>query len=84
MKLSAGLTQLTPSVLVFVLFCAGAACQALAMKRADLGVAYVLVLGLEAIAAFGISVFLLHENAGTGRIIAVTLIVCGIVLLERS
>ena len=84
MKLSVGLTNLSPSVLVFVFFCAGAACQAIAMKRADMGVAYVFVLGLEAIVAFGISVFALHESAPPARVIAVLLIVSGIVLLERA
>ncbi len=84
MKLSLGLTRLTPSVLVFLFFCAGAACQARAMKRADMGVAYVFVLGLEAVAAFAISVFALNESAAPARVVAVLLIVFGIVLLERS
>jgi multidrug transporter EmrE-like cation transporter len=84
MKLSMGLTRLTPAVLVFVFFSAGAACQAIAMKRADLAVAYVFVLGLEAIAAFLISVLVLHESAGFARVLAVLLVVSGIVLLERT
>ncbi|HEX4749194.1 MAG TPA: SMR family transporter [Bryobacteraceae bacterium] len=84
MKLSLGLTRLTPSLLVFVLFCAGASCQAIAMRRADMGVAYVLVLGLEAVAAFLISIFALNESAAPARVIAVLLIVSGIVLLERT
>ena len=84
MKLSLGLTRLTPSVLVFLFFCAGAACQAIAMKRADMGVAYIFVLGLEAVAAFAISLFVLNESAAPARVVAVLLIVFGIVLLERS
>ena len=84
MKLSAGLTKLVPSVLIFVCFCAGAVCQAIAMKRSDMGVVYVFVLGLEAVAAFAISVVALHENAGTTRVVAVLMILGGIVLLERS
>ena len=84
MKISLGLTKVLPSALVFLFFCAGAACQAIAMKRTDMGVAYVFVLGLEAVAAFLISVFALHENASVARVIAVGLVVSGIVLLERS
>src|SRR5581483_4048914 len=84
MKLSFGLTKLTPSILVFLFFCAGAACQAIAMKRADMGVAYVFVLGLEAVAAFLISIFALNESASFSRIFAVLLIVSGIALLERT
>ncbi len=83
MKLSQGLTQLAPSVFVFIFFIAGAACQTVAMKRADMGVAYVFVLGLEAVAAFLISIFALNESAAPSRIFAVLLIVSGIVLLER-
>lgn len=84
MKLSMGLTRLKPSLLVFLFFCAGATCQAVAMKRTDMGVAYVFVLGLEAVAAFAISIFVLHESAAPVRVIAVILIVSGIALLERA
>jgi multidrug transporter EmrE-like cation transporter len=84
MKFSVGLTRLTPSILVFVFFGAGAACQAIAMRRADMGVAYVFVLGLEAVAAFLISIFALNESAAPARVIAVLLIVSGIALLERT
>jgi multidrug transporter EmrE-like cation transporter len=84
MKFSLGLTKLSPSLLVFLFFCAGAACQSVAMKRADMGVAYLFVLGLEAIAAFLLSVFALRESASIARIFAVLLIVSGIVLLERT
>jgi small multidrug resistance pump/quaternary ammonium compound-resistance protein SugE len=84
MKLSVGLTRLMPSILVFVCFCTGAVCQSVAMKRADMGVAYVFVLGLEAVVAFLISVFALKESASAARILAVLLIVSGIVLLERT
>lgn len=84
MKLSLGLTRLTPSILVFLFFCAGAGCQAIAMKRVDMGVAYVFVLGLEAVAAFLISVLVLNESAAPLRVVAIVLIVGGIVLLERT
>lgn len=84
MKLSLGLTRVVPGVLVFVFFSMGAASQAIAMKRTDMGVAYVFVLGLEAVAAFAISVLALHEKASSARILAVLLIVGGIVLLERT
>jgi multidrug transporter EmrE-like cation transporter len=84
MKLSLGLTRLTPSIFVFLFFWGGAACQAIAMKRADMGVAYVLVLGLEAVAAFLISIFALNESAAPSRVAAVVLIVAGIVLLNRT
>ncbi len=84
MKYSEGLTRLWPSAAVFALFSAGAACQAIAMKRTEMGIAYIFVLGLEAILAFLLSIFLLSERASVSRICAVALIVLGIALLERT
>jgi quaternary ammonium compound-resistance protein SugE len=84
MKYSHGLTRAAPGIAVFVLFCAGAACQAIAMKRTEMGVAYVFVLGLEAVAAFLLSIAVLGERASISSGCAVALIVAGIVWLERS
>jgi multidrug transporter EmrE-like cation transporter len=84
MKLSDGLTKPVYSISVFILFCVGAAIQAVAMKRADMGVVYIFVLGLEAIAAFLLSVVVAGERATPGRAGAVLLIVLGMVLLERT
>jgi multidrug transporter EmrE-like cation transporter len=52
MKLSEGLTKFWPTMIVFALFVTGAALQTLAMKREDLAVSYLVVVGLEAILAF--------------------------------
>lgn len=84
MKYSAGMTKLGPAVTVLVLFCAGAACQARAMKNADMGVVYIFVLGLEAVTAMLLSVLVLGERATGGRIFATILVVAGIALLQRS
>ena len=84
MKYSAGLMKFWPSVGVFALFGVGAACQAVAMKRSDMGVAYIFVLGIEAVFAFALSVAALGEKATLSRIGAVALIVTGIIWLERS
>lgn len=84
MKTSDGLTRAAPSIAVFILFCGGAACQAVAMKRSEMGVVYVFVLGLEAVVAFILSIALLGERATISRACAVALIVAGIVWLERG
>ncbi len=84
MKYSNGLTKPLPSIGVFVLFCIGAACQALGMKRAEMGVAYIFVLGAEAIAAFLLSTVMLGERATIAKVCALALIVGGIALLERA
>lgn len=84
MKFSNGLTKPLPSLGVFLFFCMGAACQALGMKRAEMGVAYIFVLGAEAIAAFVLSILILGERATIAKICALALIVGGIALLERA
>ena len=84
MKASDGLAKLLPSVAVFVLFCAGAACQTIAMKRGEMSAIYVLVLGLEAITAFTLGVTVLGEKVSLSKVCALVLIISGIALLERS
>lgn len=83
MKASAGLTEAGPSIAVFVLFCAGAACQALGMRRTEMGVAYISVLGLEALTAFALSSLLLGERVTVSKVGALLLIMGGIALLQR-
>ena len=83
MKASDGLTKLMPSIAVFVFFCAGAACQTVAMKRGEMSAIYVLVLGLEAVTAFILGVVVLGEKASLTKLCALALIVGGIALLER-
>jgi multidrug transporter EmrE-like cation transporter len=84
MKLSAGVTRLLPTLAFSALFLAGALLQAYAMRRADLGVVYIAVLGLEAVLAFGLSIAVFHESSSALRILAVALIVVGVVLLRRN
>jgi multidrug transporter EmrE-like cation transporter len=82
MKYSAGLTRLFPSLLLFVLFCAGAAAQTLAMRRAEMSVTYIFVLGLESVLAFGMGVLVFSEPATPVRILAVALVTVGVLLLR--
>ncbi len=83
MKYSEGLTRPLPTAMLFVLFCAGAAAQTLAMRRAEMGSTYILVLGLESILAFTFGVMIFKEPATLARILAVLLVTAGIVLLRR-
>lgn len=83
MKYSDGLTRLWPSLMVFVLFSAGAALQALAMRHAPMGTTYVVVLGLEAVLASALGAWLFAEALTAPRLLAIALIVTGIVILKR-
>ena len=68
MKLSEGLTKFWPTVIVFALFVIGAALQTPAMKREDLAVTYLWVVGLESILAFAFGVLLFRESCTPARI----------------
>ena len=84
MKLSDGLTKFWPTTIVFMLFVGGAALQALAMKREDLAVTYLVVVGLEAILAFLFGVLVFSESYTPVRIAGVSLIALGIVSLRLT
>jgi len=83
MKYAEGLTRPLPSAAVFALFFGGAAVQTVLMRREELGVGYVVVLGMEALLAWGIGVALFKEPVSGLRIAAVLLVVSGIALLKR-
>jgi len=83
MKSSAGASRPLPTIAFLLLFIAGAIVQARAMRRLDMGVVYVAVLGLEAVLAMGFSVLLLGERLSLFRLVAVILIVAGVALLRR-
>jgi multidrug transporter EmrE-like cation transporter len=84
MKLSAGASRWAPTAAFLTLFVVGALLQAAAMRRADLGVVYIAVLGVEAALAALFSAAFLHEHWPPLRIAAVILIVVGVVLLRRT
>src|SRR5262245_36664094 len=84
MKLSDGLTKFWPTIIVFALFVIGAALQTLAMKREDLAVTYLAVVGLESILAFLFGVLLFSESCTPARIAGVALIAGGIISLRSA
>lgn len=84
MKLSEGMSRPLPSAAFLGLFVLGAVLQALALRRTDLGVVYIAVLGLEAALTLVFSVLLFREALSVARVVAVLLIVAGVVLLRRS
>lgn len=83
MKLSEGLTQPLPSVAMLGLFALGAALLTLSIDaRGELGPAYLVVLGLEAVLAFAFGAMLFGEHPNTGRILGLALLVAGMILIE--
>lgn len=82
MKLSQGLTELIPSLLVYLFFILGASLQSFAMRDTELGVTYVIVLGCEAVLTLLFGVLLFKENYSLFKLLGVSLIVTGITFLR--
>ncbi len=82
MKYADGVRQLWPVLGFVTLFGIGAALQSQAMRGAELGTTYILVLGLEAALAFGLGVALFGESVTASKLSALALIVGGIALLR--
>jgi len=84
MKLSAGLTQFRPTVLVFSCFAIGAGLQTIAMRGNQMAVTYIIVLGLEAITAFSLGVIFLQESSSITKLSGIGLVVVGILVLRMG
>lgn len=84
MKQSDGVTRLLPTVAFVGLFVAGAVLQAVGMRRADMGVSYVLVLGCEAVTAVLLSIAVLNETYSASRVAAIAVVVAGIAWLRST
>jgi quaternary ammonium compound-resistance protein SugE len=84
MKRSAGLALAQPTLIFVALFVVGALLQARGMKDGDLGVAYVFVLGVEAVLTVLLSTVVLGEGLPTSRLLAIGLIVGGIAWLRTT
>lgn len=82
MKRADGLRQLAPSIMFILLFAGGAVSQSQAMRGAEMGTTYVVVLGLEAALAVAFGMMLFAEPLTLRKVGAVALIVSGIALLK--
>jgi multidrug transporter EmrE-like cation transporter len=84
MKLSNGFVRLGPGFAALALFVAGATAQTYAWRYGELGVAYVFVLGLEAILAFSFGALFFRESVSLPKLVGVALIVSGFALLHAG
>jgi multidrug transporter EmrE-like cation transporter len=82
MKASEAMTRPVPTVLFYLAFAVGATFQALALRQAELGVAYVVVLGLEAVLAVAFGAVFFEERLSLFKGLGVAAVVAGIVLLH--
>jgi multidrug transporter EmrE-like cation transporter len=82
MRKSGGFAHSLPTVMVFICFCVGATLQTLAMRRSEISINYVLVLGLEAALALLLGVAWLGETLSPGKLAGLALILAGVMSLR--
>ena len=84
MKLSEGLTVVAPTVALFLLVITGSVAQTLAMRNREMAVTYIVVIGLEVLAAVALGSLLLGERASVIKVVGTALVLSGIVLLQTA
>jgi quaternary ammonium compound-resistance protein SugE len=84
MKQSHGFSRLIPSLITVSTMGASFWLLALAMQTIPLGTAYAIWTGIGAVGAFIVGIVFLAEPVSALRLIAITLIVSGLVLLKVS
>ncbi len=84
MKHADGLHNRSAAAMFLLLFAFGAVIQSQAMRGAELGTTYIVVLGLEAALALTFGTFLFAESITLAKVVAVVLIVGGIGLLRAQ
>lgn len=83
MKPSEGLSRLVPTIAMLTLFVLGAAVNALIVHRSgEIGPAYLMVIGCETLLAFVLGVVVFAERVTAWRLVAVSMILVGIVVLS--
>jgi multidrug transporter EmrE-like cation transporter len=84
MRRAEGFSHALPAVMVFACFGVGAALQTLAMRRSEVSINYILVLGLEAALALALGVAWLGEALSPLKLAGLALILGGVVALRLT
>jgi multidrug transporter EmrE-like cation transporter len=85
MQMSQGLSQLIPTVSIYLCFGLGATLQTLAIQKSgEMGITYVLIVGLEAVLAVGCGIFFFQEGYSLLKLVGITLVTVGIVFLRSG
>jgi small multidrug resistance pump len=84
MKLSAGLTNLWPSIFIFVFYGLCFIVFPQALKRIEVGVAYGVWSGLGAVIVTLIGVLYLHESLNLIKSLGIVIVILGVIGLKLS
>lgn len=82
MKLSNGLSQITPTVLMFVSYVASFSMLALALKTIEVSVAYAIWSALGIILISIIGIFYFNETVSSAKILSILIILIGVISLK--
>lgn len=84
MKLSEGMSKVTPTVSFCLMLVLGGVLQAFVLEKITLGKAYLFVAGLEAITTIVIAIFMLGERPTVFKVAASGVILGGVVALRMA
>jgi len=84
MKISKGLTQWLPSLLIFFFYSLSFGALALALKEINLSIAYTLWAGIGTVLICIVGVFWFTETMGSLKLVSIVLIIIGVVGLNLS
>jgi small multidrug resistance pump len=85
MQMSQGFSQIIPTISIYLCFGLGATLQTLAMQKSgEMGITYVLIVGLEAVLAVGCGIFFFQEGYSSLKLVGITLVTIGVVLLRSG
>jgi multidrug transporter EmrE-like cation transporter len=85
MAQSQGLSRLAPTLVVYGLFLGGASLQTIAISRGNsMALAYMLILGIEAVVVMFIGVLVLKESYTPLKLFGVLLVAIGVGLLRSE
>ncbi len=82
MKVSAGLTRLVPSVLMFVMYAISFVFMAFALKKIEVSTAYAIWSGLGTALIAGIGIYWFQESLTLPKVVGTVLVIAGVVLLN--
>jgi multidrug transporter EmrE-like cation transporter len=85
MQMSQGLSQIIPTISIYLCFGLGATLQTIAMQKSgEMGITYVLIVGLEAVLAVSCGIFLFQESYSLLKLVGITLVTIGVVFLRAG
>jgi multidrug transporter EmrE-like cation transporter len=85
MQMSQGLSQIIPTISIYLCFGLGATLQTLAIQKSgEMGITYVLIVGLEAVFAVGCGIFFFQEGCSLLKLAGITLVTIGVVFLRSG